>query len=801
MYDESVVPVKVESFSGMAAKSPISHCIKTVLRRACVEKRLTVGLLPAIQYLSNNCNGALFCVTTEAPPGDSATHMQEVLLQAFCVENEIYNIKVDSELKLKKLLGCSHRSADFSCILVHYPYTDPFSDSQDIDLSVLSEAERDLIQYCNNIWGHSQVPVVKLPEKSNMVWRPLNLAEVCPAHTHLSACSYFGYVYLNLLVQLFGDSEDRRIQQKLRQDSEDDEQERIVGQIESFKYGKQREEEYDFIVVGAGSAGCVVANRLSQNKKWKVLLLEAGPEAPDVTLVPGLSTALLGSNIDWGYSTEPDGKSCLAFGGRCSWARGKVMGGSSSINSLAYIRGNRADYDGWAAMGNDGWSYKDVLPYFKKSERNMNAEGLDRKYHGVRGEQYVSRYPYVDKPSIMMTDAFNERGLPLNDYNAQRQEGAMQSQAFSLDGERVSANVAFIRPIRYRRRNLTIKTNAEAFKVLVNGHKRAYGVKYTRDKLTYTALAKKEVIVSGGTINSPKLLMLSGIGPKEQLERLGIEVVQDLAVGENLHDHVTFNGMVISLANDTATLLNNEEVVKEVKRYHHEDIKDGPLSANGAVSSISFFKTRPDLPAPDIQYQVDSVNWEEYIKEPADYDSTRIFPTGFYDGLMPRTMNLVPKSRGRLCLNATDPNGPPLLYANYFGNEEDFVPLIKGIRYLLSLEDTNAFRNMGARFVRINLPGCERQEWGTDDYIVCLARHYTSTTYHPVGTCKMGPKWDRTAVVDPRLRVYGISGLRVIDASIMPVVVRGNTNAPAIMIGERGASWVIDDWLHGDRRG
>ncbi|CAG4995582.1 unnamed protein product [Parnassius apollo] len=630
-----------------------------------------------------------------------------------------------------------------------------------------------------------------------MVWRPLNLAEVCPVHTHLSACSHFGYVYLHLLVQLFSGSSDRRIQEKLGYHESIEDEDRIVESIGSYENRKHSPEEYDFIVVGAGSAGCVVANRLSEHKQWKVLLLEAGQEEPDITMVPGLSTVLLGSNVDWAYSTEPDGKSCLASReGRCAWPRGKMMGGTSSINSLAYVRGNKLDYDTWAAMGNVGWSYRDVLPYFKKSERNLNIEGLDRKYHGVEGEQYVSRYPYIDKPSIMMTEAFNERGLPLNDYNGAYQVGAMQAQAISLDGQRVSTNTAFIHPIRYKRKNLTVKTNSEAVKILIDKYNRAYGVKYVKNNLIYTAIAKKEVIVSGGPINAPKLLMLSGIGPKDQLEKLGIHVVKDLAVGENLHDHVTFNGIIIALPNRTATTRENNEVLREVIDYAKKEIKDGPLSGNGPVSSVAFIKTEPYLPAPDVQYQVNNVKWREYIKEPTDYDRTTIFPTSFYDGLEPRTMNLVPRSRGKLCLNTTDPNGPPLLYANYFDDETDLIPLIKGVRFLLSLEETQAFKANGARFLRIQLPACRDHAWGTDEYIVCLARKYTSSPYHPVGSCKMGPKWDKKAVVDPRLRVYGVSGLRVIDSSIMPNVPRGNTNAPSIMVGERGVALVIEDWLY-----
>ncbi|XP_028165078.1 glucose dehydrogenase [FAD, quinone]-like [Ostrinia furnacalis] len=620
-----------------------------------------------------------------------------------------------------------------------------------------------------------------------MVWAPLNLTDICPAHTQATACSQFGYIFLNLVIRLYGDAEDRRIQEAKGYYGD--------GIVENL-YNHEVKEEYDFIVVGAGASGCVVANRLSAVKDWKVLLLEAGPEQPDITLVPGLSTALIGSNIDWNYLTEPNGRSCLGRPNQqCAWPRGKTMGGSSSINSMSYIRGNKVDYDDWAAAGNVGWSYKDVLPYFKKSEHNLNLEALNRKYHGVDGEQYVSRYPYIDDPSIMLTEAFHEGGLPFRDYNGAEQVGTMQAQSVVKDGERVSTNNAFIQPIRYKRKNLTVKPNSEAIKILLNEHKRAYGVMYIRNGKIRTAYAKKEVIVSGGAINSPKLLMLSGIGPKKHLEDLHIDVVKDLPVGENLHDHVTFNGYIIALPNKTNTMVDQQEILDGVYEYSQQKYKTNPLAGNGAVNSISFIKTEPGLRAPDIQFQMDVTVWEEYIREPALVDSVAIFPTAYYTGVLPRTMNLVPKSRGKILLNATNPYGPPLIHANYFGDSRDFLPIIRGVRFLLSLENTKAFRSRGAYFVKKPLKVCDHLHWGSDEYTVCLAKAYTSSPYHPAGTCKMGPKSDKTAVVDPRLTVYGVEGLRVIDASIMPVVVRGNTNAPSIMIGERGVAFVLEDWL------
>ncbi|KAI5632316.1 GMC oxidoreductase domain-containing protein [Phthorimaea operculella] len=608
-----------------------------------------------------------------------------------------------------------------------------------------------------------------------MLWQPLNLTAQCTPPSQLPACTYLGYMYLHLLMKLYGGSREKR------------------------KHTMEESEggDYDFIVVGAGSAGCVVANRLTEIDQWKVLLLEAGPEQPDVTRVPGFSNVALGSNIDWNYQTEPDGKSCLARSEqRCAWPRGRTMGGSSSIYEMVYVRGNKLDYDNWAAMGNEGWSYKDVLPFFKKSENNLNIERLNRKYHGVHGEQPVARYPYIDQPSIMLTEAFNEAGLPILDINGEKQEGTTQAQAFSEDGEKVSTNTAFIEPIRHERENLVVKPDSEAVQILFDKHKRAYGIKYVRNGKTHIATAKKDIIISSGAINSPKLLLLSGIGPKKQLEDLHIPLVQDLPVGENLHDHVTFNGIVIALPNKTATTVSQQEIIEYVKEFKHLEYKRGPLSSNGPVNSLSFLKTNPNLPAPDVQYQFDNVNWKEYYREPILVEKLAIFPTSFYDAVIPRIMNLVPKSRGKLVLNPKNPQGKPLVQPNYFGDPTDLMPLIKGARFVYSLEDTHAFKSRGAKFVKKPLGVCKNLVWGTDEYTECLARSYTSTTYHPVGTCKMGPNWDKTAVVDPRLRVYGVSGLRVIDSSIMPVVPRGNTNAPSIMIGEKGVDLVKEDWLH-----
>nr|XP_034826639.1 glucose dehydrogenase [FAD, quinone]-like [Maniola hyperantus] len=553
---------------------------------------------------------------------------------------------------------------------------------------------------------------------------------------------------------------------------------------------------YDFIVVGAGAAGSIVANRLTENPNWKVMLLEAGGEEPEVTGVPGFFTTLGGSSLDWKYSSEPNGNSCLAFpGGRCGWPRGKGMGGSTAINAMAYVRGNKVDYDEWARMGNPGWSYKEVLPYFMKSERNLNKYAVDSEFHGVKGEQCVSWFPGLDGPATMLTEASNEKGVPMCDFNGATQECAMQAQTFSADGQRVSAYSAFIHNIRHTRPNLDVKPHCEVTKILIDDTKTARGVEYIKDGKKYTAYAKKEVIACAGVVNTAKLLMLSGIGPREHLESLNIPVVQDLAVGENLQDHVSFNGLVVALSNETATTVSQDQMLSDMKEFAEMKIKKGPLAGLGPIMSCSFIKSEPHLEVPDIQLQfMDVPCWEEFLQDPITYERVPILPTSYYNGVLPRIMNVVPKSRGKMLLNKDDPNGYPEIHANYLGDERDIAPLMKSIPFVLGLEETEAFRSRGAYFVREKMPHCTEHDWGTDEYFLCLIRHYTSTTHHQCGGCKMGPKSDKKAVVDSELRVYGVKRLRVIDASIMPVVIRGNTAAPTMMIAEKGIDSVIKYW-------
>ncbi|OXU26887.1 hypothetical protein TSAR_015184 [Trichomalopsis sarcophagae] len=579
---------------------------------------------------------------------------------------------------------------------------------------------------------------------------------------------------------------------------------RYLGQSYDTLYTKvnntnDAQNEYDFIIVGAGSAGCVLANRLSEISDWKILLLEAGEDEPIVADVPGMSSFLAQSSIDYAYRTDPepagigdDEKRILAY------PRGKVMGGSSVMNAMWYARGNKQDYDDWAAAGNEGWSWDEVMPYFKKSEDARDPE-IIAKYpesHGTGGYQTVGRFPHQNHLTPAILEAWKELGLEEIDYNGGNQLGVSRTQFTAVHGVRQSTNGAFIRAIRSRRSNLTIKTKARVTKIVIGKDtKRATGVEYVitdhQCNLAKKAFAAKEVIISAGVIDSPKFLMLSGIGPADDLQKSNIEVLKDLPVGHNFHDHFLVRPLVLDSDLLKESYPSTEDMQNDL--VHWMNTHEGPLSNIGVSAVAAFYRssreTRPGVV--DIEYYVGAGTSEKSNQS----TSFSFIPTSYYDQVRVSALMLTPKSRGYVKLNETDPVGSqPIIRLNFLSDPRDAEIMIEGLRFARKLADTKALKREGLKDSKKPVSACENFEYESDDYLECLIKKTLSVAYHGVGTCKMGPVNDETSVVDPKLRVIGVSGLRVIDASVMPSVTRGNTNAAVIMIAEKGSDLIKQEW-------
>ncbi|WP_127083049.1 GMC family oxidoreductase [Dulcicalothrix desertica] len=499
---------------------------------------------------------------------------------------------------------------------------------------------------------------------------------------------------------------------------------------------------YDYIVIGAGSAGSVVANRLTEDPNTRVLLLEAGgPDTKPEIQVPSAWPTLLGSEVDWAYFTlrEPYLNNRKTFS-----SRGKVLGGSSSINGMIYIRGNERDYNSWQALGNQGWSYQDVLPYFKKSENQQRGASL---FHGVDGLLNITDPLSPATVSQRFVEAAIAQGYEQNsDFNGVQQEGTGLYQVTVKDGKRQSTAVAFLRPI-FERPNLTIQTGALVTRLLFEG-KRTVGVAYVQNGTEYQVRVNSEVILSAGAFDSPKLLMLSGIGPADHLQASGIPVVVDLpGVGQNLQDH-------------------------PLAVVGYQSTQDQPLapSSNGGEAGL-FLRTNNNLDAaPNLQFTFVPI----LFVDPAFAREGPGFTITYYV--------THPQSRGSVRLRSSSPFDPPLIRVNYLQNESDMQLMVEGLKISRQLIHSGVFNEFRGEEI------APRSEVSSDKAIRDYIRQTCNTAWHPVGTCKMGI--DRMAVVDPQLKVRGIEGLRVVDASIMPTITTGNTNAPAIMIGEKGADLI-----------
>jgi len=527
--------------------------------------------------------------------------------------------------------------------------------------------------------------------------------------------------------------------------------------------GSASSTSYDYIVVGAGSAGCVLAARLTEDPHTRVLLLEAGgPDDPREVRIPAAFSRLFKTPVDWDYSTEEEPH---LHKRRLYWPRGKMLGGSSSMNAMIYVRGNRADYNHWKSLGNDGWGFKDVLPYFKKSE---NQERGASEYHGASGTVNVADLRYVNPLTRAFLAAAEEIGVSSNpDFNGAIQDGAGLNQVTQKNGRRHSAADAYLRPA-LARPNLTLATRAFATRILIE-NQRAVGVAYVREGAGNQARADREVILAGGAINSPQLLLLSGIGPAEELARAGIRSVHDLpGVGKNLQDHVMVS--VGYLCTKPVSMASAESLPNFLRYFL---FKRGPLVSNVAEAGI-FLRTFGGADRPDLQLLFGPAYYVAHGLRPRKEHAFGFGPT-----------LIAPESRGSITLRSADPFAPPAIRANYLSTERDMLVMLEGVRLARKLAHTKAFEPYRGTALHPR-PGVIQ-----DEDIVEFIRDEAETLYHPAGTCKMGT--DPLAVVDPRLRVRGIERLRVVDASVMPRIIAGNTNAPTIMIAEKAAELVRCD--------
>lgn len=618
---------------------------------------------------------------------------------------------------------------------------------------------------------------------------------------------------------------------------------------------------FDFLVIGAGSAGSVLANRLTENPNWNVLVLEQGKDEIFLTDIPFLASIFHITDYARVYKGKPRpqdahgrGGYCLSMvDGRCKVVIGRAVGGTSVVNFMIYSRGTPADYDGWEALGNPGWSYKDVLPYFIKSERCRLIE-KDVRYHGYDGYLDVTTPPYATPLRERFLKAGQELGYDLIDYNGDRFIGFSAVQANLRNGHRVSANKAFLRPIRDRT-NFYLSKLSTVTKIVINPQtKKAVGVQFAKGHKTYFVSATKEIILCAGTLSSPQLLMLSGIGPRDHLNTLGIDVIEDLPVGFNLQDHVSMSALTF-LVNESVTIVEPRLGSNPANFMKYLTEGTGPLTIPGGAEALALVNTKANNYMKKTQKEKSKFKFNQRVNTHKNKYavpnitsitvSRNVFNTyfpvnvsklsedeypdvelvlgasslagdisGSYRGLLGLTEEfdkevygdykgldsfmivpvlLQPKSRGRLTLRSNDPWDPPIVDTNYYGHADDLNTMVQAIKIAIEVASTKAFKRFNTTLLPVPFPGCKHVAFKSDAYWACIARHVSTTLGHYAGTCRMSSR-KNSGVVNHRLRVHGIDGLRVVDVSVMPTIIAGHTNAPAYMIAEKASDMIKEDW-------